>query len=89
MADRNDIFHRNVPGRFYVDNSCIDCGQCPDTAPEFFWRDDEEGVSYVHRQPTGPEEIRLATEALEGCPTESIGDDGVTISRTEIAKPVT
>lgn len=77
MANRNESFHRNVPGRFYVDHTCIDCGQCPDTAPDFFRRDDEEGVSYVFRQPQTDEEIELAVEAMEGCPTESIGDDGV------------
>jgi ferredoxin len=32
----------------------------------------------VVRQPRAPEEIALAQEALTGCPTESIGNDGAT-----------
>ena len=67
MADQNDIFHRNIPGRFYVDNSCIDCGQCPDMAREFFRTDEEERVSFVHRQPETAEEFELARDALERC----------------------
>lgn len=39
-------------------------------------RDDDIGFSVVYRQPETPEEVDLATEALEGCPTESIGSDG-------------
>ena len=65
----------NVPGPFYVDDTCIDCDQCRSTAPQFFTRHDENGYSYVHRQPVTPEEIALAKEAME-CPTESIGHDG-------------
>jgi ferredoxin len=76
MADRNMKFPQNTPGRFYVDESCIDCDQCRSTAPAFFRRDEEIGFSVVYRQPGRPEEIQLAREALEGCPTESIGDDG-------------
>jgi len=33
-------------------------------------------MSYIHRQPVTEEEIALAQEALEGCPSESIGSDG-------------
>lgn len=68
--DRNP---ENVPGPFYVDSSCIDCGQCPDHAPQFFTRWDEGAYSIVHTQPVTEEEIALAIEAMEGCPTESIG----------------
>ena len=76
MADRNLRSAENVPGKFYVDNTCIDCGLCPDTAPQFFRRHDEGGYTIVHHQPQTPEEIALAEKALSGCPTESIGNDG-------------
>jgi ferredoxin len=76
MADKSAKLPINAPGRFYVDNTCIDCDLCRNTAPEFFQRDDESGFSYVARQPVTPEEIALAEEALEGCPCESIGNDG-------------
>jgi len=52
------------------------CDLCQTTAPAFFTRDDEIGFSIVHRQPVTPEELALAEEAREGCPTESIGNDG-------------
>lgn len=77
MANRNDKNPGNVPGPFYVDSSCIDCGMCPSDAPASFRRDDELGLSIVYRQPVTPDEILKAREALEGCPTESIGDDGI------------
>lgn len=75
MADRTQKNPRNVPGRFYNDLTCIDCGMCPEIAPEIFARDDEEGLSYVKKQPDSPEELAAAIEAMNACPTESIGDD--------------
>lgn len=75
MANILDRLPQNVPGRFYVDSSCIDCGLCPSSAPECFQRDDEIGQSYVFRQPETSEGIALCLEALESCPTESIGEE--------------
>jgi ferredoxin len=77
MADKNLKNPENIPGRYYVDNTCIDCGLCPDTAPHIFKRFDEGGYSVVHRQPQTSQEIALADEARESCPTESIGNDGM------------
>ena len=77
MATRNERLPENVPGPYYVDSTCIDCDQCRATAPEFFARNDDIGFSLVHRQPATPEEIQLAEEARLGCPTESIGNDGL------------
>jgi len=76
MADKKLKNPENVPGKYYVDNSCIDCGLCPDTAPTVFKRFDEGGFSIAHRQPVSPEELALAEEAREACPSESIGNDG-------------
>ncbi|HEX5219649.1 MAG TPA: ferredoxin [Verrucomicrobiae bacterium] len=76
MADKRLRHPENVPGKYYVDESCIDCDLCRNTAPQFFKRFDEGGYTIVHRQPQSPEELALAREALEGCPTESIGNDG-------------
>lgn len=66
----------NATGAFYVDASCIDCDQCRNNAPEFFSRNDDLGFSIVHRQPVTPDEIALAQEALDDCPSNSIGNDG-------------
>ena len=76
MPTITDRLSQNIVGRYYVDSSCIDCDLCRTTAPAFFIRDDEIGLSVVHRQPITPEEVALAEEAVEGCPTQSIGNDG-------------
>lgn len=76
MADKDDKWENNVAGKFYVDQQCIDCDLCRETAPDFFTRHDDGGYSFVHKQPTTEEDISLCMEALEGCPVEAIGDDG-------------
>ena len=76
MADKHLKSPENVPGKYYVDNTCIDCGLCPDTAPTVFKRFNEGGYSIVHHQPATEQELILAEEAREACPSESIGDDG-------------
>ncbi|MEQ2009168.1 MAG: ferredoxin [Limisphaerales bacterium] len=76
MATLSERLPQNAPGRFYVDSSCIDCDLCRDAAPDFFHRDGEIGMSAVFRQPKTPQAILEAQKALEGCPTESIGNDG-------------
>ena len=76
MSDRTHKTPLNVPGPFYVDDTCIDCDICRETAPGIFRRDDAEGVTYVWKQPATPEEHALAEEALQSCPTDTIGSDG-------------
>jgi ferredoxin len=76
MADYKHRVPENVPGRYYVDDTCIDCDQCRSIAPHFFIRQDVGGYTYVHRQPVTEEEIALAEEAMLSCPTETIGNDG-------------
>ena len=76
MANKNDKWAQNAPGKFYVDQQCIDCDLCRETAPSFFTRNDEGGYSFVHKQPTTEEEVAQCMEALEGCPVEAIGNDG-------------
>lgn len=76
MADKSSILPENVPGKFYVDDQCIDCDACRATAPDNFERDDEKGYSFVSKQPEDETEFQLCIDALEGCPVEAIGDDG-------------
>jgi len=66
MADVANKYAENVPGKFYVDDQCIDCDLCRD----------DGGHSYVYKQPETPEEEGLCKEAMEGCPVEAIGNDG-------------
>ncbi|HEX8371981.1 MAG TPA: ferredoxin [Chthoniobacterales bacterium] len=76
MADPKFKNSENTPGAFYVDDTCIDCDMCRSNVPQFFRQMDAEPYSVVWQQPVTPEEIALAMEALQGCPTESIGNDG-------------
>ena len=76
MADSANKYPENVPGSFYVDDQCIDCDLCRETAAANFARSEEGGHSYVIKQPESPEEEALCKEAMEGCPVEAIGNDG-------------
>ena len=76
MADKDNKLPENAPGRFYVDDQCIDCDACRETAPDHFQRNDDRGYSYVHHQPATEAEMDICREALEGCPVEAIGENG-------------
>jgi len=76
MADCNDKVEGNAPGKYYVDSNCIDCDVCRTTAPNNFAANEDEGFSYVIKQPENDEEEALCQEAIESCPVEAIGDDG-------------
>ena len=76
MADPTDKLEDNVPGKWYVDSSCIDCDVCRTTAPNNFEANEDEGYSYVSKQPGSDEENEQMEESMESCPVEAIGDDG-------------
>ena len=77
MAFLKDKLPDNTPGKFYVDRQCIDCDVCRDTSPANFTRKDDNGYSFVKKQPETDEEFELCEEAMNACPVEAIGDDGV------------
>ncbi len=76
MADKANKYSDNAAGKFYVDNQCIDCDLCRETAPNNFSRNESGGYSFVSKQPGTPEEETACQEAKSGCPVEAIGDDG-------------
>lgn len=76
MANKTDKWPSNIAGKFYVDEQCIDCDLCRETAPDFFKRDDDGGYSFVYKQPSTSSDLELCKEALEGCPVNAIGEDG-------------
>ncbi len=76
MANKADKLPNQPDGTFYVDSQCIDCNLCRETAPDNFTRSDENGYSYVYKQPETEEQKKLCQEALESCPVEAIGNDG-------------
>ena len=76
MAELSDKYSDNVAGKYFVDTECIDCDLCRETAPRNFTREEDEGYSYVYKQPENDEELESCIEAMDGCPVEAIGDDG-------------
>lgn len=76
MAELENRYPENVPGRFYVDDQCIDCDLCRETAPNNFARNEDGGYTFVVKQPDSPDEVHLCEEAMESCPVEAIGSDG-------------
>ena len=76
MADNTDKVESNVEGPWYVDSNCIDCDLCRQTAPDNFERNEDEGYSFVSKQPDTEEEEQACQDAMEECPVEAIGDDG-------------
>jgi ferredoxin len=76
MAQLDQKVPENTPGRFYVDDTCIDCDLCREIVPSNFGRLDDGGYSYVFHQPTTPEEEKSCRSAMEECPVEAIGING-------------
>ena len=75
MAERTRSYAENVPGSFYVDDSCIDCDMCLATAPQNFERHQGRRYSYIAKQPENEEEWALCLQAMEECPVNAIGYD--------------
>ena len=75
MAEIANKYPENVAGKFYVDEQCIDCDLCRETAAANFKRNGDGGHSYVYKQAETPEEEAHCREAMEGCPVEAIGCD--------------
>jgi len=76
MADIANKYPENIAGTYFVDNQCIDCDLCRETAPANFKRNDDGGYSYVYKQPADEAEAKLCKDAMDGCPVEAIGNNG-------------
>lgn len=76
MAIKMNKYPDNASGKFYVDDQCIDCDLCRQTAPNNFLRNEDKGFSYVSKQPENATEDEQCTEAMKACPVEAIGNDG-------------
>jgi ferredoxin len=76
MADPNNKTDGNVPGKYYVDDTCSGCQVCISSAPDNFKMDDDEEFAFVFKQPENDDEVAACEEALESCPEEAIGNDG-------------
>lgn len=71
MAQAKLKHHGNVPGQFFVDTTCIDCGTCYWMAPQTFKENPDQSI--VHHQPESEQDQRRSYQALLSCPTSSIG----------------
>ena len=71
MATLRRSYSSNVPGTFYVDDTCIDCDLCRQIAPNVY--SEESDHSIVYHQPQDEDETHRAAMALVACPTGSIG----------------
>jgi ferredoxin len=76
MADKSQAFPDNVPGKYYVDDTCIVCGACEAAAPDNFKLSDDGSHDVVFQQPENEADEAACREAMEGCPVGAIGDDG-------------
>ena len=56
MADAANKQPENAGGKYYVDDQCIDCDLCRETAPENFKRQEDGGYSFVYKQPENEEQ---------------------------------
>lgn len=73
MANKAKRLAQNVPGDFFVDQTCIDCDQCREIAPHTFG--DGEGTARVYRQPETLGAHGRALLALVTCPVGAIGSE--------------
>lgn len=78
MANKHAIVPENVPGKWYVDDTCTPCHVCLDEAPQLLKYNDDETYVYFFKQPENAEEEAAGQAALEICPTGAIGNDGDT-----------
>ena len=67
----------NVLGNFYVGDQCHECELCRELVPEVFARNNVRDYSFIKKQPETPDELARCREALAGCCTETIYEDGV------------
>ncbi|MSQ01498.1 MAG: ferredoxin [Myxococcales bacterium] len=86
MADFKNRWEDNVGGTtvvgskkvgFFVDKECILCSVCSDAAPSNFRMSDAEDHDICYKQPSDDEELSQCREAMENCPVEAIGEDGI------------
>ncbi len=73
MANPNKRLDSNVPGKFFVDATCINCDTCRQLAPKTFEEIGE--FSAVFRQPESDDHVHRACQALLACPVGAIGTD--------------
>jgi len=75
MADVTKVWKDNLPGKWYVDKSCILCSVCSTVAPNNFKESPQGDHDIVFKQPVSEDEEAACVDAMEQCPVDSIGND--------------
>jgi ferredoxin len=65
-------FPENEPGRYAVNQECIDCDLCRQIAPKNFTRQMTKGHSYVYQQPETQQQEAQCQDAVATCPVAAI-----------------
>jgi ferredoxin len=73
MADESRRLVHNINGPYYVDDTCIYCDFCVELYPHLFKMIGHWEWAAVYHQPETEQEFQDADDAIECCPTESIG----------------
>lgn len=76
MADKSQKIPGSAAGKYYVDTSCIHTMACCLSADKNFKTSPGGDACLVYKQPTDAKEEKACKEAMQACPTSSIGDDG-------------
>jgi ferredoxin len=81
MASKDLRLDANVPGPWYIDNSCLPCLRCldeagPDTETVLLHLSEDESYVFFTKQPQTDDELAAAESAMEVCPQNAIGKDG-------------
>lgn len=76
MADPRYKQPDNSHGKWYVDSTCVPCHVCLDEAKGLLAYAADESHVFFKKQPESADEIKQATNAMQACPTEAIGNDG-------------
>jgi ferredoxin len=75
MANNKNKCKENMNDKYFIDTECIACGTCLDIAPNNIKFSADNDHAFVFKQPQNDQEKKSFDEAMEGCPTESIGMD--------------
>lgn len=70
--DLDGIHPENVSGNWYVNDECIGCDLCEETAPNVFRSASDGSQQIVYNQPDSEDDLELTREAVEYCPVEAI-----------------
>ncbi|MBI1387833.1 MAG: ferredoxin [bacterium] len=76
MADVSERYEDNAPGKHYIDKTCAFCSVCIDEAPDNIKESDDGDHCIVFKQASNDAEAESLKNAIDACPTGSIGDDG-------------